>query len=919
MSRAAGAAGAARRRRPAAAALAAATPAWLLLAAAAAAWRGARGHALCDTTYIHEGYASAPLPPALAAAFPRYRLVRWDDRDPAVRRAAPAPTDVWRPRAVVLFVHGHLGSSQQMRSLASEALREAARRARAAGAAPRGAWPEFYGADFGAEPAAFDAALVLRQAEFVAAAARLLASSEGGAPPPPLVVVGHSVGGVVARAALRLLAASGAASAPPVPIALLVTLGAPNHHLPYLLPPPRLLRRLHASWAPDAGDANSAQFNPPPALHLLGGPGDLHVPAASAWRAPGAEEEPPEARLWTLADLEDAPGVWASAAHSALVSCNQLARRLAPLLLDAAGAPAGAAAAAARRCFAPGLAAALPTTAAAAAAAARERGAPAGPAAAPALEEAVEVAEAVYAAWAPAAGEAARALAWRAPPGGGRLVLLLAGAAPGVGAAVTAHVAVGGGAALDVGALAAPLPPALPAARAAAAAAPRHWEAVLAGIDYMQNATWALRLPLGAPGGFASAALELRPGAAGAPRAAVLAQVVDAAAALVAPPPPWRTAAKLVRGHAALLELEAPAPLRALAPPLRAAAELLIGAAPPWRLFAANGRCDVAPGAPPPLAPLLVAPARRTGVADAVRVGGEGLPLWHAGAAGAARLVLVSDPRCVCFVSARWDLGAYAAALLRQRAPALWPLAAAGAALRAGGVGAAAPLAAAAAVAAAAAAAAPGAVAAALGGARPALPVTALEAAMLMAAAAGALALVDAAAAAGVAALRPLAPRLAASLHARLAAGALFAAAGRLHPAAPALASPLLLATALAAQPRGSGGAAARWLPLHALGALPAALWLAGALAAEGRLDPRPVCIAERGLAAAALVHAAALASRACSGVRGGSPAAQPAAVIAAAALAIPALLGHLHLALPTIAALQALDIVSSALGRSVT
>ena len=40
----------------------------------------------CDTTYIYEGYRDVPLPAALAAAFPKYKLVGYADRDPSLQQ-----------------------------------------------------------------------------------------------------------------------------------------------------------------------------------------------------------------------------------------------------------------------------------------------------------------------------------------------------------------------------------------------------------------------------------------------------------------------------------------------------------------------------------------------------------------------------------------------------------------------------------------------------------------------------------------------------------------------------------------------------------------------------------------------------------------------------------------------------------------
>lgn len=60
----------------------------------------------------------------------------------------------------VLFVHGHLGTHQQMRSAASETGRELARRLTANASWPL--WLQWYSTDFNAEASALDAALLVR-------------------------------------------------------------------------------------------------------------------------------------------------------------------------------------------------------------------------------------------------------------------------------------------------------------------------------------------------------------------------------------------------------------------------------------------------------------------------------------------------------------------------------------------------------------------------------------------------------------------------------------------------------------------------------------------------------------------------------------------------------------------------------------
>ena len=163
---------------------------------------GGGGAGRCQTTYLWEGYQAAPLPGCLQQAFPTYRLFKFDDRDPRTAQGArapprsagssplrPAPARADHPapvfaerrtleqeggRVSVLFVHGHMGSYQQMRSAASESGRELVRRLRAQGAR---VWLDWFAADFAAEPSALEPALMVRRRQRHAPAAQL-------SPPP---------------------------------------------------------------------------------------------------------------------------------------------------------------------------------------------------------------------------------------------------------------------------------------------------------------------------------------------------------------------------------------------------------------------------------------------------------------------------------------------------------------------------------------------------------------------------------------------------------------------------------------------------------------------------------------------------------------------------------------------------------------
>lgn len=65
-------------------------------------------------------------------------------------------------------------------------------------------------------------------------------------------------------------------------------------------------------------------------FRIFSGPGDLLVPSLSAWSVHGAQVRQ---RLLEV-DMDDIPGVWATATHKGIVSCNQLVRRVVAFLLD---------------------------------------------------------------------------------------------------------------------------------------------------------------------------------------------------------------------------------------------------------------------------------------------------------------------------------------------------------------------------------------------------------------------------------------------------------------------------------------------------------------------------------------------------------------------------------------------------------
>ncbi|KAG7675103.1 hypothetical protein KSW81_002606 [Nannochloris sp. 'desiccata'] len=339
-------------------------------------WREVQRTSICDTTYIYEGYADIALPSDITAAFPRYKLVRYNDNAPHLQqdiatlrhRRCPIP---------LLFVHGHLGSPQQMRSMASETSREIIRRYKKASSTPTATpnkedewnlWIDWYAVNFNEEPSAFEPHLLTEQARFVAACLKYLSAEDvtmtSTSSSFPLLLVGYSMGGLVVESALeKLVDASDARSDITNKniiqrLALVLTLGSPRHHLPSFLIPSTSTTFSHRTRTTNSSPSSSFSSTNflPPSVHILAGPGDLMIPGLSSWAsiwaankkatvdtsafatstAAGDSNSTAPVPLLVQVDMDDVPGVWCTASHKGMISCNQLVRQTVPLLIDAA-------------------------------------------------------------------------------------------------------------------------------------------------------------------------------------------------------------------------------------------------------------------------------------------------------------------------------------------------------------------------------------------------------------------------------------------------------------------------------------------------------------------------------------------------------------------------------------------------------
>jgi hypothetical protein len=146
-------------------------------------------------------------------------------------------------------------------------------------------------------------------------------------------------------------------------LALVLTLGSPRHHLPSFLTSfsSRSSRRT-ISTSSITNSSSHIDFLPPlPTVHILAGPGDLMIPGLSSWaslwynnnevKKSGTTSDSDAATtterktlaatrnavpLMVQVDMDDVPGVWCTASHKGMISCNQLVRQTVPLLVDAA-------------------------------------------------------------------------------------------------------------------------------------------------------------------------------------------------------------------------------------------------------------------------------------------------------------------------------------------------------------------------------------------------------------------------------------------------------------------------------------------------------------------------------------------------------------------------------------------------------
>ncbi|KAJ7368736.1 PGAP1-like protein-domain-containing protein [Mycena albidolilacea] len=230
----------------------------------------------------------------------------------------------------VLFIPGNAGSSRQVRSIASSAVRQyydaphsvaAEFKTRAAHLKPL----DFFAVEFNEDLSAFHGPTLEAQTAYTARAiAYILSLYPSGT---SVIVLGHSMGGIVATA---LLSDSDIGTK----IAAILTMSTPH-----TLPPARFDARVDALYARNAGVLHSDRT---PIVSLCGGATDMMIPSeACVLPLPAlAHAELPFRRTVFSSALE---GAWTGVGHQEMVWCHQVRWRVAraALELGAADTPAG--------------------------------------------------------------------------------------------------------------------------------------------------------------------------------------------------------------------------------------------------------------------------------------------------------------------------------------------------------------------------------------------------------------------------------------------------------------------------------------------------------------------------------------------------------------------------------------------------
>ncbi|KAF8213968.1 PGAP1-like protein-domain-containing protein [Mycena galopus ATCC 62051] len=216
----------------------------------------------------------------------------------------------------VLFIPGNAGSSRQVRSIASSAVRQYYDAPYSVAAEfksrPNLKPLDFFAVEFNEDLSAFHGPTLDAQTEYTARAiAYILSLYPRGT---QIIVMGHSMGGIVATALL-----------PSPNISAILTMSTPHE-----LPPARFDARIDALYQ---HNKRILTRDVTPILSVCGGATDMMIPSESCVLPVDADSDSPFRRTVFSSALE---GAWTGVGHREMVWCHQVRWRIARAALELA-------------------------------------------------------------------------------------------------------------------------------------------------------------------------------------------------------------------------------------------------------------------------------------------------------------------------------------------------------------------------------------------------------------------------------------------------------------------------------------------------------------------------------------------------------------------------------------------------------
>ena len=253
----------------------------------------------CEMTYMFEypKYIRMKLKTEISKKYPRYGLYLYGEGQYAQELRRSKPNGI-----PVLFIPGNAGSYQQVRSLASVALRKAESHTNHF---------NYFTIDFDEDLSGLYGGLLMDQVDFVHSCLRYIIRMYQGNTivPESVIVIGHSMGGMIARALFTLDNFQSKL------VSIIITLGTPNVMpiIPFDTHLNSFYFKVNNFWKNNSTARNIS------VISLAGGARDILVPAGTTSLPHNVQSKVQDSAVTTAV-----PDIWLTIDHLALCWCKQL-------------------------------------------------------------------------------------------------------------------------------------------------------------------------------------------------------------------------------------------------------------------------------------------------------------------------------------------------------------------------------------------------------------------------------------------------------------------------------------------------------------------------------------------------------------------------------------------------------------------